>query len=82
MLFPEAESDPEHTIVNVAVDATIAAPADNARKLRNEAAQSQTAATHAMTQAAKTLSSQGLPYRDIGHLLGVSFQQAQKLATA
>lgn len=82
MLFPEVEPDPEHAMVDVAVDSTIADPADDARKLRNEAERSQAAATQAMTRTAKTLSSQGLPYRDIGYLLGVSFQQAQKLASA
>lgn len=82
MLFPEVESDPEHATVDVVVDAAIAARAEDARQLRRQAEKSQAAATDAMTQTAKALSSQGLPYRDIGRLLGVSFQQAQKLASA
>ncbi|WP_394284631.1 type II toxin-antitoxin system HicB family antitoxin, partial [Corynebacterium sp.] len=81
-LFPEVESDPEHATVDVIVDATIAAQAEDARRLRSQAEKSQAAATAAMTQTAKALSAQGLPYRDIGRLLGVSFQQAQKLASA
>lgn len=81
-LFPEVESDPEHATVDVIVDAAVAARAEDARRLRSQAEKSQAAATAAMTQTAKALSAQGLPYRDIGRLLGVSFQQAQKLASA
>lgn len=73
LLFPEVESDPEQTIVSIVVDPEIAAPAHDARKLRPNAEQSQAAATKAMIDTAKKLSSQGLPYRDIEQLLGVSF---------
>ncbi|RSZ65522.1 transcriptional regulator [Corynebacterium hylobatis] len=81
-LFPEIEADPENAAISTAVEADITAPAETARQLRAAAEQAQIEATKAMTATAKLLSSRGLPYRDIGHLLGVSFQQAQKLATA
>lgn len=81
ILFPELTDDPENATINVIVEpeSTIATEAAQATR---DARKAQEKATALMRKAAKELSTQGLPYRDIGTLLGVSFQRAQKLATS
>lgn len=48
--------------------------------LRERAALAQQEASSASREAAHQLSADGLSYRDIGELLGVSFQRAQAMA--
>ncbi len=80
-LFPEVESNPAEAVVNVEVQGTIGRLATDVQQVRAEADQAQTAASQITREAARSLAGQGLPYRDIGKLLGVSFQRAQKLVS-
>jgi DUF2075 family protein len=50
-----------------------------ARDSRTRAAAAQREATERLTQAAQLLSAQGFSVRDIGVLLGLSYQRAQQL---
>jgi predicted RNase H-like HicB family nuclease len=50
-----------------------------ALRARGEAAEAQETARRATDQAARRLQEEGLPVRDIGRLLGVSYQRAAKL---
>lgn len=52
---------------------------DHARRLREDSSRAQAAATPKARAAARELHEAGLPVRDIGHLLGVSFQRAHQL---
>jgi hypothetical protein len=49
--------------------------------LRQEAAQAQSKAAVEVRAAAANLHKQGIPLRDIGRLLGVSYQRAHQLVT-
>jgi hypothetical protein len=53
-----------------------------ARKLRQAAAAAQHEAADEAKAAAKELATAGLTFRDIGAVLGVSYQRAHQLATA
>ncbi|MEZ5211863.1 transcriptional regulator [Gordonia sp. (in: high G+C Gram-positive bacteria)] len=81
-LFPELESAPATAEVLVRVGGDEESTASHARELNSRAKEAQARATAAMSEAAHSLAAAGLPYRDIGQLLGVSFQRAQKLATS
>jgi hypothetical protein len=67
------------------LNVTIALPADvqkeleRSAELRQEAARSQAAAAAAARRAARRLRDQGLPLKDVGRALGVSFQRAKQL---
>jgi hypothetical protein len=50
-----------------------------AHKLREQAAQSQRFAAEEARKAARELSEDGIPLRDIGRLMGVSYQRAHQL---
>lgn len=82
-LFPELTDDPYKDIVNIEFreGEAIADIANQAVQANQKAKQAQEEASPLMRQAAAELSKKGLSYRDIGTLLGVSFQRAQKLAT-
>ncbi len=80
-LFPEVDDDPAAAEVVIEVDGAERSVAAHARELNDQAKAAQEAASAAMTAAAADLAGRGLPYRDIGRLLGVSFQRAQKMAT-
>lgn len=81
-LFPEITDQPHDAEVTVVAEGELADRAAAATDLRDRARQLQNQATDAMQSTAGNLSQQGLTYRDIGTLLGVSYQQAQKLASA
>jgi hypothetical protein len=53
-----------------------------AEQLRTEAAQAQNEAAAEVRAAAKELADQGLPLRDIGRALGISYQRAHQLVSA
>ncbi|BDV24772.1 transcriptional regulator [Corynebacterium ulcerans] len=82
-LFPELTDDPYKDIVNIEFreGEAIADIANQAVQANQKAKQAQEEASQLMRQAAAELSKKGLSSRDIGTLLGVSSQKAQKLAT-
>lgn len=55
---------------------------ERAAKYRQEAADAQTAAAAEVRRAAQDLHDQGVPLRDVGRLLGVSFQRAHQLVSS
>lgn len=73
--------DPDSLEVAVTTAVPHGDDARAARELADTARAQQEQARTAMRTAARLLVDDGLPVRDVGHLLGVSFQQAQKLAT-
>lgn len=81
-LFPEITTNPAEATVDVVPEGETAQRASAAADLRDEARKMQAEATATLQSAASELSQRGLTYRDIGTLLGVSYQQAQKLAAA
>ena len=52
---------------------------DRSAELREEAARSQAQAARLARHAARRLHDQGLPLRDVGQAMGVSFQRAKQL---
>ncbi len=62
-------------------DEALAARIEAARALREEAHAARRAASAAMEDAARTLATRGFRIRDIGELLGVSFQRASQLVS-
>ena len=81
-LFPELSDDPASAEVTVVVADEHASRAARARELADRARAAQDEASEAMREVARSFATEGLPYRDIGTLLGVSYQRAQQLATA
>ncbi|MGO2514995.1 MAG: transcriptional regulator [Corynebacterium variabile] len=79
-LFPDITEDAKGAEVTVVPQGPAADAAHEAAELRNLAREAQEQATASMQAAARELSAGGLTFRDIGSLLGVSYQQAQKLA--
>jgi hypothetical protein len=74
--------DPLSTAVTVDVvfpDDETRVEVELARDSRIRAAAAQHEATQRLTQAARRLSAQGFSVRDIGTLLGLSYQRAQQL---
>jgi hypothetical protein len=67
------------------LDVSITLPADvqedleRSAELRQDAARSQAQAAAASRRAARRLRDQGLPLKDVGQALGVSFQRAKQL---
>ena len=53
-----------------------------AEQLRTEAAKTQAAAAAELRAAARELAGQGMPLRDVGKALGVSYQRAHQLVSA
>jgi hypothetical protein len=62
-------------------DDLLAARIEAARSLREEALTARQAASAAMEDAARSLATRGFRIRDIGELLGVSFQRASQLVS-
>ena len=81
-LFPDITEDAKGAEVTVVPEGPAAEAAHEAAELRERAREAQSQATASMQAAARELSAGGLTFRDIGSLLGVSYQQAQKLAVA
>jgi predicted RNase H-like HicB family nuclease len=65
--------------VEPVVPPEIAQDLDEARRLRREAKQVSEQASDRVRHAARILAGQGLTVRDIGSILGVSYQRAQQL---
>jgi DUF2075 family protein len=76
------DDDPSSATVTVDVafvDDNTRVGVELARDSRTRAAVAQREATERLTQAARLLSAQGFSVRDIGVLLGLSYQRAQQL---
>lgn len=58
---------------------SVASHLDTAKQLREQAARSQHDAAEEARKAARELSEDGVPLRDIGRLMGVSYQRAHQL---
>ena len=76
------DDDPSSATVTVDVafaDDSTRVEVELARASRTRAAAAQREAGERLTQAARLLSAQGFSVRDIGVLLGLSYQRAQQL---
>jgi hypothetical protein len=76
------DDDPSSATVTVDVafaDDNTRVEVELARDTRTRAAAAQHEAAERLTQAARLLSAQGISVRDIGVLLGLSYQRAQQL---
>lgn len=80
-LFPELGVDPSDTEISVVPTGDPRHVADEVRELRVKAEYAQSKATEAMRSGAKSLQRDGLSYRDIGTILGISHQRAQQLTS-
>lgn len=65
--------------VTLTLPADVQAELDRSAELREQAALSQAQAAQLARRAARRLRDQGLPLRDVGKALGVSFQRAKQL---
>ena len=74
--------DPDALDVEIFANVPHRDMADRAREPTEHARRTQEEASRAMRCAAQSLSGDGLSVRDIGNVLGVSFQRAQKLLSA
>ena len=74
--------DPDALDVEIFANVPHRDMADRARELTEHARRTQEEASRAMRCAAQSLSKDGLTVRDIGNVLGVSFQRAPKLLSA
>lgn len=68
--------------VHVEVPAATRRHLQRAERLRGQARDSQSKAAAELRAAAQELARSGLPLRDIGQLLGVSYQRAHQLVSA
>jgi DUF2075 family protein len=79
-MFTDADPSSANVTVDVAfADDNTQVEVELARDSRARAAAAQREATERLTQAAQLLSAQGFSVRDIGVLLGLSYQRAQQL---
>lgn len=81
-LFLELSQDPSTATINVIVNNELNTRITAARKATEAAQKAQEEAAQQLRSVATDLRNQGLSLRDVGHLLGVSFQRAQQLATS
>jgi len=65
--------------VRITLPEEVAAELQRSAALREEAARNQAEAAQLARQAARHLRDHGLPLRDVGRALGVSFQRAKQL---
>lgn len=78
------DADPESFALDVHIElpGEVSAHLERSARLRDEAAKAQSEAAAESRAAARELAADGLPVRDIGIALGVSFQRAQQLVKA
>lgn len=81
-LFPELETDPDQAEIIVRVLGDIESQARLARERMEQAKAEQEEAMALMRRTARSLHQEGLSFRDVGELLGVSHQRAQQLAAS
>lgn len=80
-LLPESGLDPDEVEIKVDPVMSEMEAAHHARALAENARLAQSEASEAMRAAARRLANSGLTMRDVGTVLGISFQRAQKLAS-
>jgi hypothetical protein len=78
-IMDEVPADSFSLDVAITLPADVQAELERSAVLREEAARSQAQAAAAARRAARRLREQGLPLRDVGQALGVSFQRAKQL---
>lgn len=71
-----------HLTVSTVGDVDVSRQLETIATLREHATQDERQATAQAKHLAKTLSAQGITVRDIGALMGVTFQRAHQLANA
>ena len=69
----------DHQLGSIELPESVAGHLDTAKQLREQAARSQHDAAEEARKAARELSEDGVPLRDIGRLMGVSYQRAHQL---
>lgn len=79
-----AGEDPTTIEVDVQpeIPAAVRRRLERAAALRAHSARANNQAAHELRTAAHDLASEGLPLRDVGRVLGVSYQRAHQLVTA
>jgi hypothetical protein len=78
-IMDDIPADSFNVNVRITLPAEIAAELERSAALREEAARNQAQAAQLSRLAARHLRDQGLPLRDVGQALGVSFQRAKQL---
>lgn len=77
----EVDPDSFALTLDIELDDEVRTHLDKAERLRAASAEAQTRAAAEVRAAARTLQRQGLPLRDIGLALGVSYQRAHQLVS-
>lgn len=77
----DASADSFEVDVHIELPAAVAEHLQRAERLRREAALAQNEAAAEFRAAARELVDQGLPLRDVGRALGVSYQRAHQLVS-
>jgi hypothetical protein len=78
-IMDEVPGDSFGLDVHITLPEDVQAELERSAALREQAARSQAQAAQLSRQAARRLHDQGLPLRDVGQALGVSFQRAKQL---
>ena len=78
-LFTEDEPDEVEVRLSVALPDDLGQAIEHAEELRSRAAQMQAEASKTWVTTAQELHRRGFTVRDVGSVLGVSFQRAQQL---
>ena len=78
-IMEDIPADSFQVNVRITLPGEVAAELQRSAALREEAARNQAEAAQLARQAARHLRDHGLPLRDVGRALGVSFQRAKQL---
>jgi hypothetical protein len=78
-IMEDIPADSFQVTVRITLPEEVAAELQRSAALREEAARNQAEAAQLARQAARHLRDHGLPLRDVGRALGVSFQRAKQL---
>lgn len=80
-LLTDVPADDVHVEVEAEIPADVQVHLTRAASLRAESAKANSEAAVEVRTAARDLASRGLPLRDVGSLLGVSYQRAHQLVS-
>ncbi len=78
-IMEDVPADSFAVTVRVTLPAEVQAELERSAELRQQAARNQAEAAQLARRAARRLRDEGLPLRDVGLALGVSFQRAKQL---